>query len=440
MKIYNSSSKPIYLLVGGFLFFIVLGAMLLKLPSAYSGGELSWVKAFFTATSAVTVTGLSVVDTANFTQFGQVVIMLLIQIGGLGFMTLAIAVIASLGSKIGFGSQQVAYEALGVVPFNMIKETAKFVLLFALLLESISTLILTITWANEKGIAQAFYEGLFLSISAFNNAGFALTAENIIPYVDNIPVNLALTTLIILGGLGFTVVMDIKRNRLWRKFSLNTKIVLSATLVLNLVGFLILFLLETHNPNTLENAGLQQQILASWFQAVTTRTAGFNSLDISQMADASTMIMLLYMFIGGGSLSTASGIKVGTFVILIAATIAFIRHKESATIFKHSISTEQVRKSFVLFMISMILVFVSVFILLIIESKHSFIDVLFEVVSALGTVGLSRGITGDLSPTGEFILMVMMFMGRLGPLTIAYIITIPSHSKLKYPSGNVHIG
>ena len=439
MKIYNSSSKPIYLLAGGFIFFIFFGACLLKQPDAHVG-ELSWVKAFFTATSAVTVTGLSVVDTANFTLFGQIVIMSLIQIGGLGFMTLAIVIIASIGSRMGVGSQQIAYEAFGVVPFNMIKETAKFVLLFALLFELTSTFLLTLTWWDEKGFIPAFYEGLFLSISAFNNAGFALTADNIIPYANSIPVNLILTTLIILGGLGFTVVMDIKRNRRWHKFSLNTKIVLSATLALNLIGFLLLFILETHNSKTLENAGLQQQILVSWFQTVTTRTAGFNSMDISQLSDASTMIMLLYMFIGGGSLSTASGIKVGTLVILIAATVAFVRHKESATIFKHSLSNEQVRKAFVLFMISIALVFLSVFSLVIIESKHDFMNVLFEVVSALGTVGLSRGITGNLSSAGEMILMLMMFIGRLGPLTIAYIIAVPHHSKIKYPNGNVHIG
>ena len=443
MKIYHSSTRPLLLLVFGFLFFIILGGCLLKLPYAYHDayqGELSWIRALFTATSAVTVTGLSAVDSANFSLFGQTVIMVLIQIGGLGFMTLAIAVMLSIGIRIGNNSQQVAHEALGVIPLNMVGSTAKAVILFALSFEILATLILTLAWQSEKGWLMAAYEALFYSVSAFNNAGFGLTGANLIPYANSIVVNLTITTLIILGGLGFAVLIDIRKNRTWDKFSLNTKLMLSATLIINLMAFLAIFVLERHNPDTLADVGLQQQLLSSWFQAVTPRTAGFNTMDIGKMSDASTLLILFLMFIGGGSLSTAGGIKLGTFVVLILTTLAYIRRKDSVTIRHYSISDEQIRKALALFSISLLLVVGSVFILLLVENKHPFLDVLFEVVSALSTVGLSRGITMSPSPAGEFVLMLMMFIGRLGPLTIAYLIMFPTHTKVRYPTANIHIG
>lgn len=287
---------------------------------------------------------------------------------------------------------------------------------------------------------MAAYEALFYSVSAFNNAGFGLTGANLIPYANSIVVNLTITTLIILGGLGFAVLIDIRKNRTWDKFSLNTKLMLSATLIINLMAFLAIFVLERHNPDTLADVGLQQQLLSSWFQAVTPRTAGFNTMDIGKMSDASTLLILFLMFIGGGSLSTAGGIKLGTFVVLILTTLAYIRRKDSVTIRHYSISDEQIRKALALFSISLLLVVGSVFILLLVENKHPFLDVLFEVVSALSTVGLSRGITMSLSPAGEFVLMLMMFIGRLGPLTIAYLIMFPTHTKVRYPTANIHIG
>ena len=206
------------------------------------------------------------------------------------------------------------------------------------------------------------------------------------------------------------------------------------------MAFLVIFVLERHNPDTLADVGLQQQLLSSWFQAVTPRTAGFNTMDIGKMSDASTLLILFLMFIGGGSLSTAGGIKLGTFVVLILTTLAYIRRKDSVTIRHYSISDEQIRKALALFSISLLLVVGSVFILLLVENKHPFLDVLFEVVSALSTVGLSRGITMSLSPAGEFVLMLMMFIGRLGPLTIAYLIMFPTHTKVRYPTANIHIG
>ncbi|MBV7388932.1 TrkH family potassium uptake protein [Pasteurellaceae bacterium TAE3-ERU1] len=439
MKVYHSSTRPLQLLVFGFLSFILIGACLLKLPFAYNG-DLSWLSAFFTATSAVTVTGLAVTDTANYTVFGQSVIMVLIQTGGLGFMTLAIAAMMSIGIRISSGSQQVAHEALGIVPLNLIGSTARLVILFALLFEFIAVIVLTLRWVGDLGFQRALYEAVFYAISAFNNAGFALSPDSLMPFADDITVNITVMALIILGGLGFTVLIDITKNRRWSKFNLNTRLILIATLLLNIGAFIFFFVMETHNPRTLENVGLQEQILSSLFQAVTPRTAGFNSIDISQMTDASTMVMMFLMLIGGGSLSTASGIKIGTLVVLIMATISYIKRKDSVTLSRYTISAEQIQRAIALFCISLMLILFSLVILLMIEHKHPFLDVVFEVVSALGTVGVSRGLTGDLSPLGQMVIMVMMFVGRLGPLTIAYVIALPVRSKVRYPAATIHIG
>ncbi|MBE2899116.1 Ktr system potassium transporter B [Pasteurellaceae bacterium 20609_3] len=439
MKVYQSSTQPLRLLVLGFLSFIFIGACLLKLPFAYNG-ELPWLSAFFTATSAVTVTGLAVADTANYTVFGQSVIMVLIQTGGLGFMTLAIAAMMSIGIRISSGSQQVAHEALGIVPMHLIGSTARLVILFALMFELAAVVVLTLRWMGDLGWQRALYEAVFYAISAFNNAGFALSPDSIMPFVDDITVNVTITALIILGGLGFTVLIDITKNRRWSKFNLNTRLILIATFALNVGAFVFFFFMETQNPNTLANAGLQEQVLASWFQAVTPRTAGFNSIDISQMTDASTMVMMFLMFIGGGSLSTASGIKIGTLVVLLVATVSYIKRKDSVTIMRYTISAEQIQRAIALFCISLMLILFSLVILLMIEHKHPFLDVVFEVVSALGTVGVSRGLTGDLSPLGQMVIMVMMFVGRLGPLTIAYVIALPVRSKVRYPAATIHIG
>ncbi|MBE2896868.1 Ktr system potassium transporter B [Pasteurellaceae bacterium HPA106] len=439
MKVYHSSTKPLRLLILGFFCFIFIGGCLLKLPFAYNG-DLTWLSAFFTATSAVTVTGLAVTDTTHYTLFGQIVIMLLIQTGGLGFMTLAIAAMMSIGIRISSGSQQVAHEALGIVPMHLIGSTARLVIIFALLFEFIAVLILTWHWHSHIGLSRALYEAIFYAISAFNNAGFALNSDSLMPFVDDITVNFTITALIILGGLGFTVLIDITQNRRWSKFNLNTRLILITTLLLNIGAFLFFFFMETDNPNTLANAGLQEQLLASWFQAVTPRTAGFNSIDISQMTDASTMVMMFLMFIGGGSLSTASGIKIGTLVVLMVATLSYIKRKDSVTIFRYTISSEQIQRAIALFCISLSLILVSLIILLMIEHKHPFLDIVFEVVSALGTVGVSRGLTGDLTPLGQFVIMIMMFVGRLGPLTVAYVIALPVRSKVRYPAATIHIG
>lgn len=439
MKLDHLKTNPPYVLAGGFLAIILMGTLLLALPFSHIG-ELSWLNALFTSTSAVTVTGLSVENTANFTLFGQLVLMFLIQIGGLGFMTFAVYIARRMGAKIGLFGNAIAQEALGDVPFSLLLHTARSVLKFALTFELTAVVILTYHFYGNLSFFQALYQSLFYSISAFNNAGFALTDQSLMPYVDDLVVNLVITGLIIIGGLGFMVLIDIKNQWRSRKFSLNTKVVVYATLGLNIVAFALFYLLERENPQTLGSLSETGKVIAAWFQAITPRTAGFNTLDTAALTDASSLLTMLLMFIGGGSLSTASGIKIGTFCILLVATQAYLRKQSSVNLFKHSLPDELIKKSFALFLTSLACISFSTFILLAVEPQFHFLDVLFEVISALGTVGLSRGITAEMSAFGEIILILLMFIGRVGLLTMIYLIMQPHSSKIKYPKEYIQIG
>lgn len=439
MKIQHLKAKPPYVLASGFGVIIVIGTLLLKLPFAYTG-SLSWLDAFFTATSAVTVTGLSTVNTADFSGFGQSVLMCLIQIGGLGFMTFAVVIAKGLGTKIGLFGNVVAQEALGETPFSLLIQTAVAVVKFALFFELIATVFICLRFSTEMPFEQALYSGLFYAISAFNNAGFALSDQSLMLYAQDVTINIVITALIILGGLGFMVLIDVKDQRKWGLFSLNTKLVLISTLCLNLIAFLFFYAIERNNSHTLGQFSEIGKGIAAWFQAITPRTAGFNTLDTASLTDASTFITLLLMFIGGGSLSTASGIKIGTFCIIIVATLAYLRKQANVSLFHYTLSDELIHKAFTVFFTSIAVILFSTLLLLLLEPQLPFLDVLFETVSALSTVGLSRGITGELSISGKILICLLMFIGRLGPLTIIYLIMQPRTPKLKYPKGNIQIG
>ena len=431
--------SPPAVLALGFVALIILGALLLLLPIATTA-PLSLLQALFTATSAVTVTGLVVVDTgSHFTVFGQVIIAMLIQAGGLGFMTFAVVAVVSLGAKIGLAQQKIAQEAMNQTSLAQVAQTAKAVLLYSLVIELIGVMLLTLVWYRELGLPTAFYHALFYTISAFNNAGFALNSASLMPYASSVSVNLIITSLFIVGGIGFTVLIDLKKQRRWQQLSVNTRIILLATLVINIMAFLLIWLLEANNPATLANLSIKDQALAAWFQAVTPRTAGFNTLDYSQMTDASNVLTLLLMFIGGGSLSTASGIKLGTFVVLIMATYAFLSRRDDVTLLKRNIANTQVLTALALTFVSMSLVFIAIFVLTALEDA-AFMDIAFEAVSALSTVGLSRGLTANLSVAGQWVVIFLMIAGRLGPLTLAYFLATPKKRKTRYADTKIQVG
>lgn len=430
---------PPLILSGSFLLLILLGAALLKLPLA-THEPIHWIESLFTATSAVTVTGLVVVDTGTrFTLFGQTVIALLIQCGGLGLMTFAIVTLIALGGKIGFLERTIAREAFNQTDSSTLVATAKSVLLFALGVELIGIIILTLHWSDELGWQTSLFHGFFYTISAFNNAGFALSADSLMPYVDDPIVNLTITGLFIVGGLGFSVWIDLKRHRRWSKLAVYSRMMILGTILINGVALIAIYLIEYDNPNTLVPLSESGKWFASWFQAVTPRTAGFNTLAIDQLEDATTAIMLVLMFIGGGSLSTASGIKVVTFMVLILATYGYLRRDEQVYVFKREIAKETISKALALTIMSVGITWLAIFILLLSENAPM-IDIIFEAVSALGTVGLSRGLTGELSTSGELIIIFLMFMGRLGPLTLAYFLASPRTKKLRYAETRLAIG
>jgi trk system potassium uptake protein TrkH len=420
--------------------FILVGAVALRLPwSNY--GEVTLSDAFFTAASAVTVTGLIVVDTgSDFTLIGQVIIALLIQIGGLGLMTFAALLLAMLGLTIGMPQRLLLRDELGQTGVSELMALVKVVVIVALVAEAVATALLMTVFVPEFGWIQGFWQALFHAISAFNNAGFSLFPDSLMGYVAVPTVNITITVLFILSGLGFVVLADMNRQRSWAKLTLHSKLMLSGTLVLILVAWVMFALLEWNNPATL--AGLESDVarlLASWFQAVTPRTAGFNTLDYAAMDNSTTVMTLALMLVGGGPSSTAGGIKVTTLIVLTLATLAFFRQQERIHIFGRSLGISEIMKVLALTAISIFLVLIGLF-LTSLTYEGDFLDLLFEVCSAFGTVGLSRGATGQLDEFGRTMIILIMFVGRLGPLTVAFVLASRVKPKVGYPEGKVFLG
>ncbi|MGE7625455.1 TrkH family potassium uptake protein [Viridibacillus sp. NPDC096237] len=440
MKLKYIRLDPSQLLVLVFLFFITLGTILLKFPFSTTN-SVSWTNALFTATSAMTVTGLAVVDTGiDYTTFGQLVILLLIQVGGLGIMSFAVLIFIMLGKKIGFKERLIIQQALNYTSLGGVIKLVKNLFIYSFTIEIIAMLILAIRWVPEYGWGQGMYYSLFHSISAFNNAGFSTWSDSLMGYVDDPLVNLVITFLFIVGGIGFTVLSDIWQKRSFKKLSLHSKIMIGGTLVLNLLAMIIVFTLEFYNPNTLGTlSSLGDKLWASYFQAVTPRTAGFNTLDIGSLHESTIAFMLLLMFVGAGSASTGGGIKLTTFVVIILSVLTFLRQKRQVTIGNRAIRDMIIFRSLAITTISIFFVFLAVFILNITESEP-FLKILFEIISAFGTVGLSMGITADLSDIGKIIIVFIMFLGKIGPLTLAFSFAKPEQEKIRYPSEDILTG
>ncbi|WP_346354909.1 TrkH family potassium uptake protein [Azotosporobacter soli] len=434
---------PYQILVIGFAAVIIIGALLLMLPvSIKEDANLSFIDALFTATSAVCVTGLVVVDTGTyFSTFGQMVIISLIQIGGLGIMTMATLMALIMRRKIQLKERLLIQESLNQLTMSGVVRLTKKIIINTLLIEFIGGTILAIRWYKDLG-ATGVYFGYWHAVSSFCNAGFDLFGDfrSLTQYVDDVTVNLVVTSLIILGGIGFAVIFEVWSFRKWKEFSLHTKLVLVVTSGLLVVSTLVIFLLEYANPATLGPLSSGAKLLGSYFQAVTTRTAGYNTLDIGALQDVTLFFMVILMFIGASPASTGGGIKTTTLGIMIAAIWDMMRGRRDVELFERKISSTLVYKAFAIYFISATLVIV-VTMLLSITEKVSFLKLLFEVVSAFGTVGLTTGITQSLSPYAKFLLIVTMFAGRVGPVTLALALAMKSsRTKIQYPEGKVSIG
>ncbi|MFA9560150.1 TrkH family potassium uptake protein [Evansella sp. AB-rgal1] len=444
MKIVNLLThwrfSPPQLLALSFGVVIIVGTLLLKLP--WSTVEtVSWMDAFFTAASATTVTGLVVVDTGSaFTSFGQVIVMILIKIGGLGLMTFAIMTVLVLGKRIGLKERVLLQEALNQHSIGGVVRLVKILFVFSISMELLATIFLSFRWVPEYGWGHGVFTSLFHSISAFNNAGFSIWSDSLSKYVGDPSINIVITILFITGGLGFTVIYDVMTTKKFRLFALHTKIMLVGTVVLNIVAMLVIFLLEYSNPLTLGSMSSGEQFWASYFQAVTPRTAGFNTIDIGSMNPGTIVFMLLLMFIGAGSASTASGVKLTTFLVILLAVFTYLRGKQEPVIFRRRINNEIVHRALAIVVISLIVIFLSILALSVTESNAPFLNIVFEAFSAFGTVGLSMGLTEELSFLGKQIIIVLMFIGRIGPLTLAFALAKSSKPLITHPKGDVFTG
>ncbi|GGJ78893.1 trk system potassium uptake protein TrkH [Anoxybacillus voinovskiensis] len=436
---------PPKVLVLGFALIIMLGALLLTLPIATNDGRgLPWLDALFTATSATCVTGLVVVDTGTtFTLFGQLVILFLIQIGGLGFMTFATFFAFLVGKRISLKERLLLQEALNNLSIEGIVRLVKRVLVFTVVIELVGGILLAIRFSFDMPPVKAFYFGMFHAISNFNNAGFDLMGgfRSLTGYVEDPFVNLVICTLITLGGIGFIVLNELYEYRQTRRFSLHTKIVFVTSGLLVLFSMLFILLLEWHNPKTLSPLSPIGKVLSSLFQAVTPRTAGSNTLNISDLTQPTLFLLIFLMFVGASPGSTGGGIKTTTFATLIGAVWSQIKGKEDVIFFKKRIVYDTIYKSLTVTLSGLFIVMVVTMLLTITEQGHDFLMILFEATSAFGTVGLSMGLTPELSPFGKVLIIFTMFAGRVGPLTIAYAVTL--HRKpdpFRYPKGKIMIG
>ncbi|WP_156337273.1 TrkH family potassium uptake protein [Paenibacillus dakarensis] len=436
--------SPPQILVFGFAATILIGTMLLMLPISNTTGEpLNFMDAFFTATSATCVTGLVVVDTGTFfSSFGQVVIMLLIQVGGVGFMTMATLFALVLKRRITLKDRLVLQESLNQSAMAGIVQLIRRVLLYSFVIETCGALLLTVRFAFDMPFGKALYYGIFHAISMFNNAGFDLFGDfrSLTGFVYDPLVNFVVMFLIVSGGIGFVVLADLVDYKNKRKLSLHSKVVLSMTGTLILIGAIVIFIFEFTNPKTLGSLNWGGKILGSLFQSVTPRTAGANTVDITELRQASQFFMVILMFIGASPGSTGGGIKTTTFTMMIAAVIAMIRGRDDIVLFRFRLVQERILKALTITLLALLLI-ITVSMILSTTEDSSFLSILFEATSAFGTVGLSMGLTPELSLFGKLLISITMFAGRLGPLTLAYALGPKKGKELyRHPEGKMIIG
>ncbi len=443
---------PERITIFGFMILIIVGAGLLMMPVASTGDKLGFIDALFTSTSASCVTGLAVIDTGSgLSVIGQFILLFLIQAGGLGIMTISTLFVLIMGWRPGMTERIIIEDTFTHSGGRRLTSILKDVILFALVIEGIGAFLLFFKFIQENGVDMAFHLSIFHSVSAFCNAGFSLFPDSFSRFCEDWFLNLVICFLVIAGGLGFLVLAELKRNfpfkrRTWTRFSLHTKIVLSATGWLLFGGTLLILVMEWNN--TLAGMSIPSRFLASFFQSVSARTAGFNTLPFGSLANETLFTIMLLMFIGACPGSCGGGIKTTTFATLFHLGLSRLRGLERPQIFYRTIPDAGVGKATSIFMVSMVIVTIGTMILLMAEvgdmthnaSRGKFLELFFEVVSAFGTAGLSTGITGDLSNAGKLIITFLMFAGRLGPLVLAVAISRRQVARYHYAEENIMVG
>lgn len=438
--------SPYILILLSFAIMMFLGALLLCLPLAQiSGKSGNFLENLFTATSALCVTGLVVNDISiTYTIFGKIVILILIQLGGLGVLTVSSMVILSILRKMGYYTKKIVSEDINYNILTEIPRYLKNVSIVVFGIEFVGAVLLFFEFSKKLPFIQAVGYSIFHSVSAFCNAGFALFSNNMENYTGNILINFVITSLIILGGLGFAAILDvynvIKKTR--RKLSTSTHLAMAMTIFLICFGAVMTFILEYSNKGTIGNLSLHDKLLSSYFQSVTLRTAGFQTIDLATLTTPTIIIYLFLMFIGASPGSTGGGLKTTTLGILLLGVMNAITGKEDIEYRRRRLSWQTFNKACAILMLSLFYLFVMIIIMSIFDSSKGFLPLLFELISAFGTVGLSMGVTAKLSIISKLIIILTMYIGRVGPLTIMYALSKKKcrEGKYKYPEETILIG
>ncbi len=441
-----------HIIMLSFLLAIIVGSLLLSLPISWADSmQVSYIDALFTATTSVCVTGLVTLPTVtSWSVFGQIIILILIQIGGLGIITIFSAFMISLHKKIGFKDRLLLQDAFNLNTLSGIVKFIRKVLIGTLIVEGVGALLYMFVFVPEFGI-KGIWISIFNSISAFCNAGIDIISENsLCEYATNPLINIVTSLLIILGGLGYIVWWDVirvlknfknQKFKCFSKLTLHSKIVLSATAFLVVGGGFLFFILEYNNPLTIMNYSVFDKIQIALFQSVTTRTAGFASVPQQNLTNASALIAIILMFIGGSPVGTAGGAKTVTIVVLVVSAFATIQNKDEVVLFDRTISKKAINKSIAVVCMSFAIVFTSTFLLSIV-SDANVLDILYETVSATATVGLTRNLTSTLNTWGKLIIIMTMYLGRVGPisLAIAFSTTKQKTNIIKNPLEEISVG
>lgn len=410
----------------GFALIIFVGAIMLTLPIATRTGEVNFIASLFTATSATCVTGLVVADTyQNWSVFGQIVVITMIQLGGLGFMTVGVYISVLLKKKIGLQERESIHESVNTLETAGVVRLVKKIVQGTFIIEGIGAMLLATRFIPRFGVKRGIYYSVFHSISAFCNAGFDLMGiegeySSLVAFEDDIVVNLVVMSLILIGGLGFIVWDDIQRNK-WhfKKYLLHSKIVIISTVIITLVTTILFFTFEYNN--TLRDMTLQGKILGAAFSSVTPRTAGFNTVDTAALSEAGKLLSMVLMFIGGSPGSTAGGAKTTTIVVLVCYAIAMIRSHEDINLFGRRLTADVVKKANAVVMINLVLSLIVAMMIMAMQPMLAGTDVMFEVLSAINTVGMTTGITRELNVVARMLIIILMYCGRLGSLSFALV-------------------